>query len=1114
VLHPRQWFDVCVAISPPGLYPWRTSLGCERSDDRPKLQSIRPRLPIFSDPQGSFTNRNPSGPTDMSKNAFFPRLGRKWLSLRDLPNPLASNPELVRPASPCQRNAGGRTVSRILRVSFVMIAGLPERRKNMRDQMRFSTSAIRVMLFLVVGVGLGAPSILAQVQQPIPATKAFDSPACSDVDLGGLDVDLSLGIVDIGIHHVPSPQRGNPEWKVITLDSSKPTNLQPPTILEGFVLPQPADQVSKDQSTSEVAEEDLWWNHFTHDFTFKVIPDAAYQPLLSSWVRSGQTITNPGWASDVFASFCKAEGGLYNGTDCLIASESCPLDSTGRICNHTDMEVEWDSASLMDEKEGFQRIWGAVPEFVWPAVGDRVWVSGRWIFDCGHPGSSDIPHVQFSTEIHPPRALVAFRLNHPALDSFPTPRVSAPNFPAPQSYLPVTGQPVDPATLPPGVLNSGPTNVPLTEADIFVSVNGGGANDLCSITANPCAGHTGQFIPVNDRNYVFDVYPPGTGYFFHLDNGSLPVGPPVPGASLQWRIVNHFSELPAHACGGVDNSVCVTVDPIICLLDSSIKPPDQTETGCPAVPAQPTRIRVILPFAGTNANFFAQSILLGWDDVPAPVNKTVGVRTFQVRLHNLTVKDNGAGCCNNADWRVFLNVGGQYRYISPYFDAKNDGTSVCNGADALTNNGNDDCYQFDGIPWTVSVQDGTPIHVAVGGFVARGLEDSSSNVVLCRNIPPTSGVNFPGGCDTPTDFDPADKPFLDLGFDNDDRIGTYEFDLVGPDYSPPAATTTAQFGCSVFSLTGCSLRYQVEFNVQEVPPATGPVSAPLVIGTPNFVGAGGTYISATTPVIPQTADPNVEGFQYRFHLQGAPLPTYATTPFPVHWTHADLAPGVHSVEVSVGGANAGDGPYDFQYSAESFGNLLESRHTSTVVLDTTPPVVSIVQPQTGTYTHSSVLTLGYSANDGNGSGVASLVPTMDNATTLPGGVGLQSGQPIKLLTELTLGSHTFSVSATDNVNNVGTSSVTFTVIVTSRSIMDDVRQFLHSGAIKHEEVAESLLEKLDEAAEARAKGRCSAASRIYQAFIHELQKRTGKDVAASAAAIMIADANYLIAHCP
>lgn len=977
----------------------------------------------------------------------------------------------------------------------------------------FSSRRAIFVLCLALGLGLclsGPAASRALAQDYTPATKAFDAPACSDVDLGGREIEIDL--IGYAIQDVPSPQRGNPEWKVITLDSSKATNHQPPTILEGFVSPQPNDQTSSSQSTSEVAEEDLWWNHYSHDFTFKVLPDPAYQHLLSSWVRAGQIITNPGWTSDVFAGFCASEGGLYNGTDCLIPSESCQVDNTGRICHHTDMEVEWDSASLMDEREGFERIWGAVPEFVWPAVGDRVWVSGRWIFDCGHPGSSDIPHVRFGTEIHPPRALVAFRLNHPALDSFPTPRISAPNFPAPQSYLPVTGQP---ATPPPGVPNSGPTNVPATEADIFISGNGGAANDLCSITANPCAGHTGPILPVNDRNYVFDIYPPGTDYFFHLDNGTFPVSPPVPDASLQWRIVDHSSELPAHACGGTDNTVCVTVDPIIiCLLDSSTPPPDQTETGCPAVPAQPTRLRVILPFAGSNANFFAQSILLGWDDVPTPANSTLGVRTFQVRLHDLTVKDNGSGCCNDSDWRVFVNIGGQYRYISRLFDAKSDGTSVCNGADPLTDNGNNDCYRFDGIPWTVSVQDGTPIHVAVGGFVARGLEDPSSNVVLCRNLPPTPGASFPGGCDTPTDFDPADKPFLDLGFDNDDRIGTYEFDLVGPDYSPPTATTTAQFGCAVFSLTGCSLRYQVEFNVQEVPQAAAPVSAPLVIGNPNFVGAGGTYITAATPMIPQTADPDVEGFQYRFHLQGAPLPTYATTPFPVHWTHADLAPGVNSVEVSIGGANAGDGPYDFQYSAQSFGQLLEPRHKQTVTLDTTPPVATITQPTATQYPHNAILTLNFSVDDGAGSGVKSSAPKMDGSTTLQDGTTVANNLAIHLLTQMTLGTHTFSVDSVDNLNNAGTQSVTFSIVVTPESIKGDVTQFLQAGAIKNNGEANSLLAKLDSAAAARARGQCSTAANLYRAFITELQAQSGKGVDPTAAQIMILDAQYLIAHCP
>jgi hypothetical protein len=195
-------------------------------------------------------------------------------------------------------------------------------------------------------------------------------------------------------------------------------------------------------------------------------------------------------------------------------------------------------------------------------------------------------------------------------------------------------------------------------------------------------------------------------------------------------------------------------------------------------------------------------------------------------------------------------------------------------------------------------------------------------------------------------------------------------------------------------------------------------------------------------------------------------------------------------------------------------NLLEPRHTETLILDNTPPVITIVQPQPTTYTHSATLTLDYSVSDGTGSGVGSVTPTMDDATTLPGGVGLQSGQPIRLLKELKLGTHTFRVSASDNVNNTAAISVPFTIVVTAASIIDDVNQFLQDGAIKNDGLANSLLVKLNHAADARAGGNCSLAANHYQAFINELQAQSGKGVDADAAAIMIGDAEFLIAHCP
>ncbi len=944
---------------------------------------------------------------------------------------------------------------------------------------------------LAVGLGLclsGLTVSRGMAQNFIPATRAFNnSPVCSATDLAN---DHDEG-------------RGNPEWKAVnglTVDPQHPVLNDKPIILEGLVPLPPANERSHDQAPSEVSEEEVPWNHYTHDFTFKVVPDRPYQHLLSSWVRfPGVTVPN------VPANFCPGLGGSSNGTNCVVPPEVCPDLTTGATCHHPDMEVEWENGSLMNEGEGSQRLWGALPEFVWPGVGDRVWVEGRWVFDCGHtrvpPAAPATMYVKYATEIHPPRALATFRLNHPALQNVRLGQASPGQLTSafPASWLPVTGAP---ATLPPDVPNTGPTNVPVTEADIFVSGNGGGANDLCMILAlngSDCVfGHTNPVIPVNNFNYVFDIYPPGTDYTHRLPNGTFRVTPPVPNASLQWRSVDHSSELPAHTCGGTDTSNCRTVAPIICLIDASTAPTDtdpaKADTSCPPLNGSPTRLRVILPFASTPAtrpNYFAQSILLGWDDVPVSP-KTPIVRNFKVTLHALTVGDNGE-TTEDGDWRVFVNVGGQYRYISPFFDRNSDGSNKCHGT-ALTDNGDDDCFLFDQTPWIVSVQDGTPIHVAVGGFESDPVDSD-----FCREFPPGGGCN-------PFTF----GSILQVALQSDDRIGTYEFDLKAPDYRwiLPDGSTGPSFPTQA---TDDGERYKVEFRVEEIPSAMAPSSAPLQIGNPHF----GNYVSSATPLVLSSSSADAEGFQYRFQGQGAPLPIYPSPlPFPVHWTHADLPAGLQSVSVFLNGVNLTDRRYEFQYSAESFSNLLEPRHAATLILDNKPPVTSIVQPQQTAYPHSATLTLSYSISDGAGSGVASIMRTMDGATTLPGGVGLQNGQAISLLTELVLGSHTFNVKSVDKVGNAGSTSVTFTIIVTPDSIKDDVGQFRQSNAIKNSGEANSLLAKLEAARLQRASGQCAAAGNIYQTFINELNTQSGTSVDAAAAAIMIVDTQYLIAHCP
>lgn len=181
------------------------------------------------------------------------------------------------------------------------------------------------------------------------------------------------------------------------------------------------------------------------------------------------------------------------------------------------------------------------------------------------------------------------------------------------------------------------------------------------------------------------------------------------------------------------------------------------------------------------------------------------------------------------------------------------------------------------------------------------------------------------------------------------------------------------------------------------------------------------------------------------------------------------------------------------------------------MVDKKPPTIIINQPMATQYVHSATLTLNYSVTDG-GSGVATFTPTMNGSTTV-GGSGLPNGQMINLLTTLPLGPNTFAISAADKVNNMSSASVTFTIIVTPQSILDDVNQLVGSGAIRAN-MATPLLAKLNAALAARAAGQCGTAANIYSAFINQVMAQTGKAITPAAAAILIADAQYLIAHCP
>jgi len=215
----------------------------------------------------------------------------------------------------------------------------------------------------------------------------------------------------------------------------------------------------------------------------------------------------------------------------------------------------------------------------------------------------------------------------------------------------------------------------------------------------------------------------------------------------------------------------------------------------------------------------------------------------------------------------------------------------------------------------------------------------------------------------------------------------------------------------------------------------------------------------------------------------------------------------------------GDGSYDLQYAAQSVWNLLEPRHTQTVTLDNTPPVATITQPTATQYTHADILTVSYLVSDGTGSGVKSSTPKMDGSTTLPDGTQVTGDKQMIPLLIMPLGPHTYSVDSVDNVNNAGTNSVAFTIVVTPDSLITEVNEFLGLGCIDNAGIANSLASKMAAVKNAIANGQIQTAINILSAFIAEVQAQAGKHISTTCTAgghtyhpvqTLIGDAQYLL----
>jgi len=172
------------------------------------------------------------------------------------------------------------------------------------------------------------------------------------------------------------------------------------------------------------------------------------------------------------------------------------------------------------------------------------------------------------------------------------------------------------------------------------------------------------------------------------------------------------------------------------------------------------------------------------------------------------------------------------------------------------------------------------------------------------------------------------------------------------------------------------------------------------------------------------------------------------------------------------------------------------------IADVDAPTVSITSPTASTYRHSDKLTLDFSATDVGPAGIRSVTADIDGTPV--------SDNQILDLRALALGSHTLTVTAVDRAGHATTATVAFNVNATVQSLITSVNQYYDEGLIKTKGVRTSLLAKLYIAQLAMNREQIRAARVALTTFIVEVQLQSRNHIDKNAAAVLIADAKWVL----
>jgi hypothetical protein len=168
--------------------------------------------------------------------------------------------------------------------------------------------------------------------------------------------------------------------------------------------------------------------------------------------------------------------------------------------------------------------------------------------------------------------------------------------------------------------------------------------------------------------------------------------------------------------------------------------------------------------------------------------------------------------------------------------------------------------------------------------------------------------------------------------------------------------------------------------------------------------------------------------------------------------------------------------------------------------DTTAPYVKIQSPRAASYFRDQSMKIEFYACD--------KITGVQAVTALLDGVSVTHGQRIDLYA-MALGEHTLTVAATDYAGNVTTRSVTFKLVANVHSLKSGVDYFYKSGKIDSRALRNELMTMLEKAERSH---KTSDTIKALNAFIAKLQQQSGSHIQPDAANLLIADAQWVVAH--